>query len=1338
MLIAASWGFIFHMAVLLVLLAVSLHVGSGSVTPQLKFVHPSNRISACSSEPCTFDQFAQNSKQFQSNTTFIFLPGEHQLNTNISLYGVKNVSFRTMTEGSVMIRIGPQGGLRFDNCDGIEINSLHFLLSDTFEYGLIFSNTIDVNLHNIMFRPKDVNSTGFSAILSQSSTVSISNSSFVGITGQRGAALLALNSSEIIFAGRSNNFNNNTANLGGAIHSVSSTLQFTGIASFINNLATWNANNAQLACFSNTVNNDTLGMGGAVFAEESQVIFSNCIHFIGNKATSLGGAIAALNACTVLMNGSCLHKWNRLNPKGSLFDGNHVIPTNYTAQEFILDQEKSYGSGGAIFTQDCVVNITSIALVNNYSPGVGGAAHFVKTNVTLYNIVAVNNTARNFFGGAIRLFSSEHAVIDGDNYFINNSAALFGGAIDICRNGFLKTGGTNLFERNMADRGGAFDIYDSKMNVVCGNNVFKGNTAPQNGGAVFVRNTSDVQFCGSNLFIDCVAGNQGGALYTEDSTVTLNGSEKASFCDNMARFDDGGAIASIDSQLKLYGNIQFHNNFANEGNGGGIALYGTSRIVLNPYTEVDFLGNYAQRNGGAIYFEDSFAFSLNCYVAKAECFIMLNTTYSFLNNASILLNFTNNMAVNYGAVLYGGQLGRCKLLFKAPTNSCGDTMDVEDNSYELLTNSKILQINDEPKHSSIILPANKLCTCDNTSMALNCASNILDTVHINITVSPGQAFGIPMVVQDQRNISVPGVVILSDPVDIEFIPLLPVTDMTTSSSCLNFMYRLFAKSTKDKPSYHLYTSGSCGIYRGHIRLDISLKHCPIGFTFSANESACVCTDELVNADKIVECDVDNKLIKRSRNNFWISITDEYFLIYEGSCPLDFCNDSSMVVAIKPNNPDTQCFEGRTGKICGSCKEGENYSLVLGSLECRQNCSNVYLLLVIPFGILGVLLILVLFLLRLTVSEGTINGLIFYANIVQANHQILLPKITSQFNFIVVFISWLNLDFGIHVCFYKGLNINIYSWLQFLFPIYLWILVLIIIVSAHYSRRVSKRMGHNPVAVLATVLLISYGKMLKAIIVPLSPATLKTVKQSEPDILERVWLYNGDTKYNDPGHIALVIASILVLMFLFLPYTLLLTCGHWLQTKSHWRILSWINKLKPLMDAYYAPFKKGKCYWLGLFLLARCVLFLSVAFTPLFNDYVINLVIVTAVIAGLSLIKGQIYDKRYNDFLETSFLLNICFLSIASSYVQSKKSSDPDGIADVQNILSHVSVGIAFVYFIGIIMFHAYQRLRKIAVEVFHRGYSFKKQEEKASNEQSLEIITNSSVNLRELLLDDDS
>ena len=122
-----------------------------------------------------------------------------------------------------------------------------------------------------------------------------------------------------------------------------------------------------------------------------------------------------------------------------------------------------------------------------------------------------------------------------------------------------------------------------------------------------------------------------------------------------------------------------------------------------------------------------------------------------------------------------------------------------------------------------------------------------------------------------------------------------------------------------------------------------------------------------------------------------------------------------------------------------------------------------------------------------------------------------------------------------------------------------------------------------------------------------------------------------------------------------------------------------------MDANHAPFMNGKCYWLGLFLLARCALFLNVAFTDLFDDYAVNLTIVSGVVAGLSIIKGQVYEKWYNNFLETCFLLNLCILSIASSYVQSTVTeNNSDILREKQIIFSSISIGIAFTFFIGII------------------------------------------------------
>ena len=145
----------------------------GSLTPQVKYVQPFNEVSACTSESCTFDRFAQNPEQyFLSGTTFIFLPGDHQLNNSISLHGVQNISFQGMSvKESDTIRFGPQVGLSFDDCNGIEIKSLNLLLSGDFEYRIMFSDTNNVNIHNVMIREENKNSIGCSAIVSKASVV---------------------------------------------------------------------------------------------------------------------------------------------------------------------------------------------------------------------------------------------------------------------------------------------------------------------------------------------------------------------------------------------------------------------------------------------------------------------------------------------------------------------------------------------------------------------------------------------------------------------------------------------------------------------------------------------------------------------------------------------------------------------------------------------------------------------------------------------------------------------------------------------------------------------------------------------------------------------------------------------------------------------------------------------------------------------------------------------------------------------------------------------------------------------------------------------------------------
>ena len=400
-----------------------------------------------------------------------------------------------------------------------------------------------------------------------------------------------------------------------------------------------------------------------------------------------------------------------------------------------------------------------------------------------------------------------------------------------------------------------------------------------------------------------------------------------------------------------------------------------------------------------------------------------------------------------------------------------------------------------------------------------------------------------------------------------------------SASCTNVYFRLYSSERDRSVRLGLFPENPCQSLIKALEIIIHIKHCPNGFEIPKNYDRCVCNRKIKKF--IQNCYIDDTSFERARNNFWISQTDETeLIIHESHCPLDYCTDKAVNLTL--SNPALQCDFNRNGILCGQCQK--NFSLVLGSLHCIP-CDNNHAVLISLFALAGMILVAIIFLFRLTVAVGTINGLLLYANVIQANNEAFFPR--DKTNFFTGFISWINLDLGIETCFYEGMDIYAYSWFQFLFPFYVWSLVGCIIMACHYSQSIAKRLGQNPVAVLATLLLMSYSKILQASIVPLSSSKLTYYNSSNGlESHQIIWLYDGSIGFfKEPKHIALGLFAILSLVVFVLPYIFLLLFGHWLQGYSNWWILSWLNRIKPFMDAYHAPYKKHTRYWTGLLLLS---------------------------------------------------------------------------------------------------------------------------------------------------------
>ena len=436
--------------------------------------------------------------------------------------------------------------------------------------------------------------------------------------------------------------------------------------------------------------------------------------------------------------------------------------------------------------------------------------------------------------------------------------------------------------------------------------------------------------------------------------------------------------------------------------------------------------------------------------------------------------------------------------------------------------------------------------------------------------------------------------------------------------------------------------------------------CPIGFFDISGQ--CHCEQFLVNRN--VQCNVSMTPYRflRSGNSWFGYINNTQCATGTTSCPFDYCNQSNVSFDIMA--PDRQCLGNRTGILCGQCQS--HLSIMLGSNQC-VTCSNWYLFLLPVFAVTGIVLVAVLMFLNLSVSVGTINGLLFYANMVKLNEAFFLP--IASIPVVSQFISWLNLDLGIEVCLFDGLDGYWNTWLQFVFPAYLFLLMGGIIVGCRYSVWLCRLCGSHAVPALATLFLMSYTKILLTVTNALSMTRLPF-----NDSILTVWSVDGNIEYGSGKHLILVVVSCGVLIT-GLAYPVLVLCAPLLERYSHKCIPQhrWnpVAKFKPLLDAYGGPYKDKYRFWTGVTLMVR--LTLTVAFSFTLGAFVNACIVIACVVSILTLwsfTKG-VYTKTYLNLLEVFYLLNIFLLSTFSLHTASL------GSADIQ-IATIVSVCLSFV------------------------------------------------------------
>ena len=683
--------------------------------------------------------------------------------------------------------------------------------------------------------------------------------------------------------------------------------------------------------------------------------------------------------------------------------------------------------------------------------------------------------------------------------------------------------------------------------------------------------------------------------------------------------------------------------------GGGISIRQNSFLLLLPQALLEFISNHASHLGGGMYYETT------CPLYYAN-----NSFQPVDDKYTPSVTFRNNTAKISGADIYG---------------------------------SLPLSIETCPQTVSMLLSSFQPCFCssDNTNSTIDNCTKKIPEQHI----FPGQ------------NITFHVLMYSYDVNEGTYSPTDGKLDVVTNNVTQRESFRGKCSLIEFKPDVSSFANFKAQLFF-HIGLDINEitdfyetyeiniivnDHCPIGFSKNSSISECSCSQSIVGDG--VACDI-NTLTVSHNGRLWIGTDntstpfagDSAFGHNETNCIIKekcllYC--STTPVTFSMNDTDDQCKDNRGHRMCGSCRNG--YSLFIGSNKCGQ-CNNKYMYFITAgwialFAVMGILLVVLLIALNLTVSVGTLNGLLFYANIVKLYEPVFSTQgavpVLSQL------VSWINLDIGIEACFYNGMGAYAKEWLQLAFPLYLWVIIIFIIYLCRKYGKISRLVGSNAVPVLSTLLLLSYTKLVRTIFIILHKRPINlhcTNDQLKP---VTVWYEDPNVEYGKGKHAALLSVALFLLLFFVIPYTLFLLFHPFYEKylsnlRAFKKTWSWF---KPVIDAYSGPMKDKYRFWPGLLLVARLALLLPVIFVDSIIDsksfLLCMLMTVLAVLLSLSVCFDGFYRQWPNGVLETWFLFNLSMMSALSL------NFDVDEEKAV--IFYNVCIAVFTVTFISIIIYH---------------------------------------------------
>jgi predicted outer membrane repeat protein len=740
-----------------------------------------------------------------------------------------------------------------------------------------------------------------------------------------------------------------------------------------------------------------------------------------------------------------------------------------------------------------------------------------------------------------------------------------------------------------------------------------------------------------------------GTVYVDETPIIMQ--------DVIFHFNNGTPLVLDLSNVYIYGNVRFYKNHGAEG--GAVALYGRSTIILGENSSLNFTLNKASLRGGAIY---SYSQGPNLKAFQADLFSRSTCFFSYINpnkhpnSWSARVTFQNNKAPNRtGQSIYCDTLQFCRRY-----GNITEALKWKPFEYVNSTN--------EPE---IVTDPVEIRTSSNDWAGF-----------------PGQHISPNVLLLDERGNQTNGLLKMS---------LSTNSGVKLGKQVSEYIYISDGRSSvpvsfESEEKIDNFTLTLSSVYTQVIRTTVSnitTTSCFGGYKFDEKKQKCVCLPRTEMQYGYRRCNEDGETIYL-KEGYWATIgRDGAFLVYP--CPLDYCKCARKPKATAYTNRECvftkfqrnsrQCAEHRKGRLCGSCDDG--YSVVVGVNDCRKcdhgNLGALWLLLVI-LGMTVIVLAIIYF--EIDFFSGPLNSWLYTYHIVH-----LLPSKYYYLDpFITFVISLTNGTFDVSTgeCVLRGMDKIQKLALQYLMPFYCVLLLYFInkLLRCFPNLPLANRSFHNA---FVTVVIISYASLIQT-----------TVTILQPVQVDDHWYVfeQADLTFFGPHHLPYAIPALLILILIVIPFPFVIAFSSYFI-----RRFQRFRRFLPLFEAIQNPYRPNRSWFASYYIFCRLILITLVIFR---NNYEHTLL---PFLEGVCVVILLIFVllRPYNDEKYVYFQVDACFLSLICLIICIVSAMEANVLklnVRVFAVMARIIVYIPFIYSLVLFIRYVYRR-----VEIYRQGHA---------------------------------